>query len=65
MIIGLILHYSSLNKAGIVIDENSVRHQFSSEEWREDIDLKLGFKVTFDLNQYDQVTNIRKEWLTA
>ncbi|EPF90630.1 hypothetical protein GCM10025882_36090 [Acinetobacter gyllenbergii] len=65
MIIGLILHYSSLNKAGIVIDENSVRYQFSSEEWREDIDLKLGFKVTFDLNQYDQVTNIRKEWLTV
>lgn len=65
MIIGLILHYSPLNKVGIVIDENAVRYPFSSHEWQEDADLKLGLKVTFDLNHGDQVTNIRQEWLVA
>lgn len=65
MIIGLILHYSPLNKAGIVIDENAVRYPFSSNEWQEDVDLKRGLKVTFDLDLDDQVTNIRREWLAA
>lgn len=65
MIIGLIIHYSSLSKAGIVIDENAVRYSFHSHEWQEDVDLKIGLKVTFDLNQDDQATNIRKEWLIA
>ncbi|WP_110975774.1 hypothetical protein [Acinetobacter sp. WCHAc060042] len=65
MIIGLILHYSPLNKTGIVIDGNAVRYRFSRNEWPEDIDLKLGLKVTFNLNQDDQATNIRQEWLVA
>lgn len=65
MMIGLILHYSPLNKTGIIIDKNAVRYPFSGNEWQENINLKLGLKVTFDLNQYDQVTNIRKEWLTV
>ena len=63
--IGLILHYSPLNKAGIIIDKNDVRYPFSSNEWQKDIDLKLGLKVTFDLDQDDQATNIRQEWLVA
>ena len=63
--IGLILHYSPLNKTGIVIDENAIRYPFSSNEWQEDVDLKLGQKVTFDLDQDDQVTNLRQEWLVA
>lgn len=67
MMIGLILHYSPLNKTGIVIDENAIRYPFSSNEWQEDVDLKkkLGQKVTFDLDQDDQVTNLRQEWLVA
>ncbi|MFO1353883.1 MAG: hypothetical protein U1E88_05315 [Acinetobacter sp.] len=36
MMIGLILHYSPLNKTGIVIDENVIRYPFSSNEWQED-----------------------------
>lgn len=65
MMIGLILYYSPLNKVGVIIDENAVRYPFSSHEWQEDADLKLGLKVTFDLNHGDQVTNIRQEWLVA
>ncbi len=65
MMIGLILHYSPLNKTGIVIDENAIRYPFSSNEWQENIDLKLGQKVTFDLDQDDQATNLRQEWLVA
>lgn len=63
MIIGLILHYSRLNNTGVIIDKNSIRHQFSSKEWKEDTDLKLGLKVTFDLDQDDQAINIRQDWL--
>ena len=61
MIIGLILHYSSLNKVGIIIDENSVRYQFSSEEWKGDVVLKCGLKVTFKLDKNHQAINILQE----
>ncbi|MCU4581273.1 hypothetical protein KTJ32_09775 [Acinetobacter gyllenbergii] len=60
MIIGLILHYSSLNKAGIVIDENSVRYQFSSEEWKGESELRCGMRVYFDLNSANRIIKIYK-----
>ncbi|ENW19118.1 hypothetical protein GPS50_06080 [Acinetobacter haemolyticus] len=65
MAIGLILHYSSQTKMGILVDQNSVRYSFSSKDWQEKANLKSGLKVTFDLNQDNQAINIRQEWLLA
>lgn len=63
--IGIILHYSTLTQRGVICSEDTIRYLFHLCDWQEEIPLRRGMKVIFEINSQQQVIQIHQHAIAA